>query len=100
MLRFPLELSNRLKNRAIAFFFEWGKVAKKQRFCFQFVTMEVRVFEAQLAGDFADRFAVFGQELLGSVDGGQLDVLKECISGVDVLKECISGVKFPAGGNR
>jgi hypothetical protein len=52
--------------------------------------MEVRVFEAQLAGDFADRFAVFGQELLGSVDGGQLDV----------LKECISGVKFPAGGNR
>lgn len=90
MLRFPLELSNRLKNRAVAFFFEWDKVAKKQRFCFQFVTMEVRVFEAQLAGDFADRFAVFGQELLGSVDGGQLDV----------LKECISGVKFPAGGNR
>lgn len=52
--------------------------------------MEVRVFEAQLAGNFADRFAVFGLELLGSVDGGQLDV----------LKECISGAKFPAGGNR
>ena len=46
----------------------------------------VRIFEAQFVGDFADRFAAFDQEFLGTVDVGTIESICESIF-PDLLKK-------------
>ena len=62
----------------------------------------VRIFEAQFVGDFADRFAAFDQEFLGTVDGGQLDVLLRRFSGLllDQIAEIVGRQVQPVGAPR